>query len=190
RATSAICIPVFSMALCVRLLHWEDSHQEIVRGGTLLTDLGKPYVNGAKEMADERGFLFPTEGVDPGDATLLAHPPGYSIVWGLLYGNNASVHSAVLLRCIQVILDGAACIIVALIAGALFVPGVGLLAGLLAALSPHLAYHSVWLSPDSLVAVPALAAIYLIVRAHKRPRLMTTIAAGTLIGLSCWLRAN
>ena len=39
RATSALCITVFSMALCVRLLHWEDRHLEIVNEGTLLTDL-------------------------------------------------------------------------------------------------------------------------------------------------------
>src|SRR5262249_38152052 len=190
RGLFAICITVFSVALVVRLLHWQDSHLEIVREGTLLTDLGRPYVNGAKEMAGQHGFLFPTEGVDPGDATLLAHPPGYSMVWRLLYGNNPSVHSAVLIRSVQVVLDAAACLIVILIAGELFLPGMALLAGLLAALSPHLAYHSLWLSPDSLVAVPALAALYLIIRANKRPRLVTTIAAGVLIGLSCWLRAN
>src|SRR5262249_55260661 len=104
RGLSAICITVFSVALVVRLLHWQDSYLEIVREGTLLTDLGRPYVNGAKEMAAQHGFLFPTEGVDPGDATLLAHPPGYSIVWGLLYSDNPSVHSAVLIRSVQVLL--------------------------------------------------------------------------------------
>src|SRR5262249_41722091 len=188
RGLAAICITVFSVV--VRLLHWQDSHLEIVREGTLLTDLGRPYVNGAKEMAGQHGFLFPTEGVDPGDATLLAHPPGYSMVWRLLFGNNPSVHSAVLIRSVQVVLDAAACLIVVLIAGELFLPGMALLAGLLAALSPHLAYHSLWLSPDSLVAVPALAAIYLIIRANKRPRLVTTIAAGGFVWVSCWLKAN
>src|SRR5262249_25945241 len=108
-ALAAICTAVFALAICVRLLHWQDSHLEIVREGTLLTDLGKPYVNDAREMAGQWGLLFPREEQDTGDATLLEHPPGYSIIWAALYGDHASVHSAVLLRTIQVVLDSAAC---------------------------------------------------------------------------------
>jgi hypothetical protein len=141
-------------------------------------------------MAGHLRFLFPRVQPDPGDATLLLHPPGYSIIWAALYGEGASVSSAPLVRWIQVVIDGVACVIVVLIAGELFAPGIALAAGLLAALSQHLAYHSLWLSPDSLVAAPLLAAIYLIIRARTHPRLTTTISAGALIGLSCWLRAN
>jgi hypothetical protein len=46
------------------------------------------------------------------------------------------------------------------------------------------------LLPDSLAVLPILLAVYLLIKAAKRPRLLTFIIAGALIGLSCWLRAN
>jgi hypothetical protein len=37
---------------------------------------------------------------------------------------------------------------------------------------------------------PILLAVYFIIRASKRPRLVTIIGAGILLGASCWLRSN
>jgi predicted membrane-bound mannosyltransferase len=61
---------------------------------------------------------------------------------------------------------------------------------MLVALSPQLAYNSLLLLPDSLAVLPILLAIYFIVRARKQSLVIYIIAAGGLIGLSCWLRAN
>jgi hypothetical protein len=44
--------------------------------------------------------------------------------------------------------------------------------------------------PDSLVVLPTLMAVWLLIGASKRPRLVPIIAAGVMIGLSCWLRSN
>src|SRR6185295_2988652 len=68
--------------------------------------------------------------------------------------------------------------------------GVATIAGLLSALSPHLAYYSLSLSPETVAALPILLAVYFIIKAYKRPRLWLLAAAGVAIGLSCWLRAN
>jgi hypothetical protein len=38
--------------------------------------------------------------------------------------------------------------------------------------------------------LPILVAIYLLILASKKPRLITIIAAATMAGLSCWLRSN
>jgi hypothetical protein len=65
-----------------------------------------------------------------------------------------------------------------------------MIAGWLAALSPHFAFYSLWLSPDTLPVLPILAAVYFVIKASKRPRLTTVIAAGAMVGVSCWLRAN
>lgn len=46
------------------------------------------------------------------------------------------------------------------------------------------------LGPDSLSVLPLLLAVYSMIRAIKRPRLITIMTAGALIGLSCWLRSN
>ena len=63
-------------------------------------------------------------------------------------------------------------------------------AGMLAAFSPQFAWNSVLLLPDSLAVLPILLAIYCLVRAVRKPRLLTFVITGALIGLSCWLRAN
>jgi len=63
-------------------------------------------------------------------------------------------------------------------------------AGLLSAFSPQFAWNSVLLLPDAISVLPILLAIYLIARAAKKPRLLMFMAAGALIGVSCWLRAN
>ena len=54
----------------------------------------------------------------------------------------------------------------------------------------HLAFYSLYLSPESLAVLPILVAVYLIIRARYRPRVWMIATAGVMIGLSCWLRSN
>ena len=65
-----------------------------------------------------------------------------------------------------------------------------MIAGLLAALSPQFAWNSVLLLPDSLSVLPLLLAVYCVTRGVKKPRLVTFVVSGVLVGVSCWLRAN
>ena len=185
-----VCVAIFSMALSVRLLHWQDTQREIMAGGGAINDLGRPYVLDAKRMVEQGGVLFPIRPVDRGDALMAIHPPGYPALFAWLYGDNASISNSVLIRSLQIGCDGLAAVLVALICSQFFPSSVGILAGSLVALSPHLAYHSLWLSPDTLVATPTLLGVYLVIRAIRRPRYLTIIAAGIALGLSCWLRAN
>ena len=62
--------------------------------------------------------------------------------------------------------------------------------GLLAAFSPHLWHYTLALLPDALVVLPTLMAVLLLAKAGHRPRLWLIVAAGVMLGLSCWLRAN
>lgn len=68
--------------------------------------------------------------------------------------------------------------------------GVGVIAGLMGAFAPQFSWNSILLLPDTLAALPILLAVYFIARACKRGRLFTVCAAGALVGISCWLRAN
>src|SRR5262249_41444081 len=77
-----------------------------------------------------------------------------------------------------------------LIALELLNPVVACIAAVLTAFSPHLAYYSLWISPDTLCVLPILIAVYLMIKSSKRPRFATIVAAGAMVGLSCWLRAN
>src|SRR5262249_20903483 len=88
------------------------------------------------------------------------------------------------------ICDALAAMVVLIIAAELLSATIAIIAGVLVALSPHLAYHSMRLSPDSLAVLPILLATYFFIKAVKRPSIVHVIAAGVLIGVSCWLRSN
>jgi len=94
------------------------------------------------------------------------------------------------LRLVQILCDAVASVMIFLIATELLPLAVAAIAGLLVSLSSHLSYYSLYLSPDSLPVLPLLVAVYLVIRASKRERLITVIAAGAMVGLSLWMRAN
>ena len=87
-------------------------------------------------------------------------------------------------------------VLIFLIAGPLIGWRVGVGAGALAALSHHLAHISNFILPDAITALPVLAAIYLLVLSRaKRLRAarwsyLLYGAAGLMIGVACWLRAQ
>jgi len=187
-ALAIICALVFGLALGIRLLYWQDAQAEIARGNSTIQELGRLYRDEARRMIEQGGILFPNEPVDPGDARLIVHPPGYAILmmaFARVFGESDAP-----VRCFQIICAAAQAVMVLLLVLQLLPRGVAVLAGLLVALSPHLAYYSIYLSPDSLAVLPILIAIYFLIRADKRPRLMHIIAAGVCVGLSCWLRSN
>jgi len=132
--------------------------------------------------------LFPRVFKDPSDATMILHPPGYAILIAGIYRYFGTSEANIQL--LQIVCDSAAAVLIFLIAGELLPLAMAIVAGVLVALSPHLAYYSLWFSPDSLAVLPILAAIYFITCAVKKPRLITVLAAGALLGLSCWLRSN
>ncbi|MEW6207344.1 MAG: glycosyltransferase family 39 protein [Acidobacteriota bacterium] len=180
---------IFLVALGVRLLHWQDTLVEIQNKDALLKGLTFHYRNEAIQMVEEGRILFPSN-PDPGDARMLVHPPGYSILMLALYGKNVKEGSYVRMMLVQIICDAMAALMVFLLAVELLPRLAGLIAGMLVALSPHLAYYSLWRSPDSLAVAPILLALYIIVRAMRNPDLWKMMAAGALVGVSCWLRSN
>jgi hypothetical protein len=183
-----ICVVIALSAIGVRIFHWQDRHVEIVSGETSLGGVFNRYQKEAQRMNDEGGILFPRERPHNGDARMLVHPPGYSILLAGIFKTGIDPYNA--LWIFQVSCDAAAALVVFLIACELFNVWAATVAALLVAFSPHLAYYSLILSPDTLAVLPLLVAIYLFVRAYKRPRLSTVIAVGVFLGLSCWMRAN
>jgi hypothetical protein len=187
--TILVCsLIIFFLAVGVRLLHWQDSHVRIVSGAGSLAGVFDRYSKEAERMIEDRSVLFPRERPTNGDARMLVHPPGYAMLLAAIL--KLSNNPYPLLWIVQIIADALAAVCVFLIAIELLPMMAALIGGLLVALSPHLAYYSLILSPDSLPILPILLAIYLIILAMKRPRLLMIILAGVLIGLSCWLRAN
>src|SRR5882724_8948569 len=183
-----ICTAIFISALGVRLLYWQDKHVEIVGGKFALSGVFNRYEKEARRMLDKGGILFPRERPASGDARMLVHPPGYSILLAAIYRLNGDPYMWLWL--VQIVGDGAAALFVFLIALELINWSVALIAAMLVALSPHLAYYSLILTPDSLAVLPLLCSIYLVVTTFKHPRIIHMVLAGSLIGLSCWMTAN
>ena len=72
----AICAFIFFIAFSVRLLYWQDNYAGLlVAKPTGLQTMSSFYYDQAQRMLDDGGFLFPRSPVDPGDATILTHPP-------------------------------------------------------------------------------------------------------------------
>lgn len=183
-----VCAILFFSALGVRLLHWQDSVIEVWHGQSMITTMATTYEPEALNMLKDGYILFPRVLNAPSDATTILHPPGYSILMAGIY--RLFGDSDANIQVLQMVCDAAAAVMMFLIAGELLPNAVAIVAGFLVALSPHLAYYSLWISPDSLAVLPILAAIYFVTRAVKKPRLITVVAAGAFLGLSCWLRSN
>jgi dolichyl-phosphate-mannose-protein mannosyltransferase len=185
-----LCAIVFVLASAVRLLYFEDRFTEIERGTSFLTTLVKPYRQDALQMLEDRSFFSPKHRPDGGETRLLLHPPGYALVILLIYGAAEPDDSYGRLRFLQITFDAFAVVMVLLIAAELLPLWVAALGAMVVALSPHLAIYSLYLSPESLAVLPILVAVYLILRAKKRPRVGLIALAGVMIGLSCWFRSN
>lgn len=195
----AICVVIFLTSLGIRLLYWQDNYAELSREkrNSGLQAVSFFYYDQAQRILDDGGILFPRNPVDIGDATVLTHPPGYSILMAAVFksfsepdSDRGLAQANAGLRVIQIIGDATSAVVIFLIAAELFPIGVGIVAAMLCCFSPHFGYYSLMLAPDSLSVLPILLAVYFLIRAMKRPRLITVITTGALVGLSCWLRSN
>jgi len=183
-----MCVTIFSLAIRVRMLHWQDNNVQITRSTTSLMGVFNRYRKETDRILAEGSIVFPREQPAPGDARMLAHPPGYSILMAGIKWASSRVYEGLWL--IQILADGLSAILIFLLGSKLFRRRIGFIAGMLVAISPQLAYYCLLLTPDSLAVLPVLASMYLLVLAVKRPRPSLLIGAGALIGLSCWLGAN
>ncbi len=182
---------IFVTALGVRMLNWHRHPGEV---SAVQTKVVLNYKHQARLIqANGLASLY-----DASSATnnpdLLGHPLGYPILLSLIY--RVAPESDTATQLLQLMLDSLAGLIICLIAFELFPAAVGIIAGLMAAFAPQFSWNSILLLPDSLAALPILLAVLLITRTRRssqRPdhtRLLLSLAAGALIGLSCWLRAN
>lgn len=185
RARFAICSLIFLLACGVRVLSWHDTRLEV---GKVQTAVTRDYQHVAQLLRQGGLVSFLSSSSPLSDLNTLGHPPGYSILMAGIFAACGESNTAI--QFVQIIFDALAAVMIFLIAGELLSFSAAAIAGMLAALSPQLAWNSVLLLPDSLAVLPILLAIYCLARAARNPRLWTFIIAGALVGLSCWLRAN
>ncbi|HEV2834403.1 MAG TPA: glycosyltransferase family 39 protein, partial [Pyrinomonadaceae bacterium] len=159
---------------------WHDTRLEV---GKVQTTVTANYQNFARLLRQEGMWGFFSSSSPLADTNHLGHPPGYSIL-------IAFVRSDVATQFVQITFDALSAVLIFLIVAEMFSSGAGVIAGLMAAFSPQLAWNSVLLLPDSIAVFPILLAVYLVAISRKHPRLLVFVAVGVLVGISCWLRAN
>ena len=179
---------IFFTALGVRLLNWHGSRNEVSAVQASVT-LNYKHLAG---VIHENGLTSLYEASSTtSNPDLLGHPPGYSILLSLIY--RAAPESDTAAQLFQISLDSLATLVICLIAFDLFPTAIGVIAGLMGAFAPQFSWNSILLLPDSLAPLPILLAVLLIARTRRRTnrsRLASILAAGALIGVSSWLRAN
>ncbi|MEP6707596.1 MAG: glycosyltransferase family 39 protein, partial [Pyrinomonadaceae bacterium] len=185
RNTVAICVAIFLVAVGVRLFHWQDNRPVFPK---LFTGMVEIYKSNARLLLKGDIATFITGPAPPGDANILSYPPGYPIIMAIIF--KAFGESDTSMRLFQIICDAGAAVLLFFLAAELLPVKVAAIAAALAALSPQLAYYSLILLPDSLATLPILLSIYFIIRAKKSNSFRAAVAAGALIGVSCWLRSN
>jgi hypothetical protein len=176
---------IFLLAFGVRVLSWHDTRLEV---GKVQTAVSADYKRVAQLLRQGGVASFFMSSSTLGDLNTIGHPPGYSILIATVYSFFGDSDTAV--QFVQIIADTLSAVMIFLIVAEVLPATAATVAGMLAAFSPQFAWNSALLLPDALAVLPILVAVYCLARAAKRPRLVTFVVAGALIGVSCWLRAN
>ncbi len=187
-ATVLACVVIFGVALSARLLLLADQRTSVEAAHEVSYTQPRHYQNAGRRILDDPVHaLLLDESNDRGKERLLVHPPGYPILIAAVFGVLGD--SSAVLRGVQIVLDSFSAVLLFLIASRLFHQSVAFVSGLIAALSPQLAWNALVLQPDTVAIVPLLAAVLVLVW-NPRPAIRSAIGAGVLIGISCWLRSN
>ncbi len=150
------------------------------------------YDSRAVGILDGEGFLGPYD-INPRRTIWLSQAPGYSIFLSAVYQfTNRDFYKVQLF---QNLLNSISPMLIFFIAAWLISWRVGLAVGLICALSHHLSHISNFILPDSLSALPMLAAFLSLSLAGRGKQKWWRVyllygAAGILLGIAAWLRSQ
>jgi hypothetical protein len=179
---------IFLLAFSVRSLHAVDLASVMYTSEQPFNGLVESYDLRAVSILRGEGLLGPYN-LEPSDTRWLTQAPGYSIFLSAVYRTLGRDFFKAQL--VQNALNSLSPVLILLIAGSLISWRVGVVSGLLAALSHHLAHISNFILPDAMHALPVLGAIYVLLIARRsRHSYWLYAIAGLLIGAATWLRAQ
>jgi hypothetical protein len=176
---------IFLATFGARLLYWHSERLDALKVESMATagykDIARLLVEGGV-----RSFFSSSSPL--ASPNTISYQPGYSLLMALFFRLFGESDTA--LQIFQMLTDAGAALMVFLIAAELLPLWAAAIGGALVALCPQFSWYSIVLLPDSMAVLPILLAVYCLIRAWKRPRIILVMIAGALIGLSCWLRAN
>ena len=182
-------VTIFVISFCVKSLHAVDleplMHTPEQPGGGMSSE----FDSRAAAITNGEGILFATVH-DRSETVILSHAPGYSIFLSVVYVAFGRNYFTV--QPIQNAINSLSPVMLFLIAGNLLSWRVGAAAGVIAAVSHHLSYYSNLILSDSFCPIPILIAVYILVKTpfNGRGPWVSYAAAGSMLGLSAWIRPN
>lgn len=141
----------------------------------------------AQDWLDGRASIFWID--DPSHTDAAIYPPGYPLWLAFIYTVTGS-RSPAAVQNVQWVLDAFSVFLTVGLGVAAFGWRTGLWAGWIVALWPLLALSGAAPLADSPTSWIVVGAAWLLLLAAKRQSVGWAIAAGALVGGSCWLRAN
>jgi hypothetical protein len=191
RRRALACLAIVLLAFTVRFLTAQFIGEHITDAAWFPYGIYAIFDNQAQDVLDGKADAFWVEDAlsSPRAATAAVYPPGYSLWLAFIY-RITGTRSTLVVQKVQMTLDA---LFVLLIIGAgvtAYGWGVGLMAGVLAAMSPLLAFNGATPLADSPTAWLVVGGAWMLLLAMRRLSWRWALGAGLMIGASCWLRAN
>jgi len=141
----------------------------------------------AQDVLDGRESFFWIP--DSTRTDLIQYPPGARMLLAATYAATGQRSAAAVQR-VELVLDSLSVLLVVAIGVMAYAWSVGLSAGVLAALSPLLAFTGVTPGADAPASWLVLGAVLCLVMSVRRKSILLALGAGVLLGLACWIRVN
>jgi hypothetical protein len=192
RTKLILALLIFLLSYATKSLHAVDLAPVMYTTEQPMGGLTETYDQRAANILQGEGLLGPYD-IKPSRTVWLAQAPGYSIFLSAVYSVFGRDFYKVQLA--QNAVNSLPPVLIFLIAGLVVSWPVGIISGLLAAISHHMGHISNFILPDSLSALPVLAGMLFLAVAIKRRRLhlksyLLYAAAGVMFGISAWLRSQ
>jgi 4-amino-4-deoxy-L-arabinose transferase-like glycosyltransferase len=182
---------VVLLAFCIRFLTAGFISQHIADPAWFPYGIYAIFDHQAQDILDGKANAFWVEDAlsSPRAATAAVYPPGYSLWLAFIYRVSGG-RSALTVQSVQLVLDSLSVLLIVGLGASAYGWRTGFAAGLLAAMSPLLAFYGATPLADAPTMWIVLGGAWMLLLAAKRSSWRYALGAGLLIGASCWLRAN
>ncbi len=194
RAKIITALVIFTVSYVTKTLQAVDLAPVMYTIQQPLGGLSDTYDLRAASILKGEGLLGPYN-IHPSRTVWVAQAPGYSIFLSFVYRMTGRDFFRV--QMVQNAVNSVSPVLIFLIAGLVVSWRVGQVSGVMAALSHHFSHISNFILPDSLSALPLLAALCLITvadRLRRRAALkhvyLLYAAAGVMFAAAAWLRSQ
>ena len=178
---------ILTIAFSIRALTANFIRAHLDDAGWFPQDIYGTFDSQARDWLDGRASIFWIDDSTRTDKAIYA--PGYPLWLAFVYTLTGS-RSPQAVQNLQWMMDSLSVLFIVGIGVTVFDWRVGLGAGVIAAIWPLLATYGAVPLADAPTSWIVLGAVWALLLAVKRKSLSWAIAAGALLGVSCWLRAN